>query len=258
MRVLSTCCSALIILAALLGCSSSDVELSTIKKDAQDLGVQVSAMKTKIGALEESVGKLNDRNSKVADEFTSLQGTVEQLRDQGKAQQSQSDSLAEAYSKLDLSYKKLAKLVTETMANWSKSRTELENKQATEAPAPDRAIQARKPEGNDKAGSHSGRASAEVCEALDRYMRELDSIMRRGPSGSIESKMDEALNDFKAVAGKFRDQKEVLQIWTLTEELKWTSYNAAKSRIYLTESGGKQWMKLVQENRRKLRQFCGD
>jgi|GEM_PF-2379837 len=259
MRVLSACLLVFSFLFLAVGCNTSSEELSTLKKTTSGLNSEVADLKTKVGALQDSVTRLNERGNKVEGEYTSLSGAVEHLTDQDKQKEGQYNTLAETVSKLELSYKHLAKMVTDAMANLTKSRSDADTKAPFDAAGSRLAVQERKADRNGANGPHLIRPNADVCEAIDKYTRQIDSIMRRYPSSSTQSRMDEALADFKGVANQFRDHKDAIQILTLADELKWTAYNATKSRTYLAESGAEigRWRQLAKENKTKLRGFCG-
>lgn len=259
MKFLSTCLLALSFLFLVVGCNTSSDELSTLKKTTSGLDGDVTDLKTKVSDLQDSVTRLNNRGNKMEGEYDSLSGVVENLTDQNKQKEGQYDTLAETVSKLELSYKHLAKMVTDAVANLTKSRPDMETKASLDSPGSRVAVQERKTDRNGKNGSRGTRPNAEVCEAIDKYTRQIDSIMRLSPSASTQSKLDEALADFKGVANKFTEHKDAIQISTLADELKWTAFNASKSRTYLAETRAEtgQWSQLVRENRSKLRGFCG-
>lgn len=259
MRVSSVRWLVISFLFLLVGCNTSSEELSNLKQTTSGTSREVADLKTKVGALQDSVTRLNDRGNKLEGEYASLSGAVEQLTDQDKQKEGQYNALAETVSKLELSYKHLAKMVTDAVANLTKRRSDTETKAPLDSAGSRLAVQERKADRNSANGSHVIRPNAEVCEAIDKYTRQIDSIMRRYPSSSTQSKMDEALADFKGVANQFRDHKDAIQILTLADELKWTAYNATKSRTYLAESGAEisRWRQLASENRTKLRGFCG-
>jgi len=260
MRVLSACWLVISFALLLVGCNTSREELSNLKETTSGINREVTALKTKVSSLENSVGRLNDRGKEMEGEYASLSGAVEHLTDQDKQKEGQYNTLAETISKLEVSYKHLTKMVTDAVANLSKRKSETETQSSSDSAGLRAAVQERKTGRNSANGSHLMKPNAEVCEAVDKYTRQIDSLMRRHPSSSTQSKMDEALADFKGVANQFRDHKDTIQILTLADELKWTAYNATKSRTYLAESGAEvgRWRQLAKENRTKLKGFCGE
>src|SRR5271157_680410 len=103
MSVLSMPSLALAFLLLLIGCSSSDVELSTLKKTTSDLNHEIPDLKIKVGALQESIARLTDRCGTVEGQYASLHSTVEHLETQNREKELQHDALAEAVNNLELS-----------------------------------------------------------------------------------------------------------------------------------------------------------
>jgi len=239
----------------LFGCTSSDVEISKVKKSAEDLGGQVNAMKTRIDSLEASVGKLNERNVTAGEELASLHGNAERLEKRDAALDEQYEDLANTVSKLERSEQQLSKLVKEAMAKAAATGAGAE-KRPSEVPVAERAVLSEKAAATDRGGWNSVRPNAEVCEAIDDYTKEIDRLMRRGPSRRTDAEMGRALNDFKTVVSKYREHKSAIQIWMAAEDLKWAAANASRSRTYLANSGAGGWVRLVHENRSKLREIC--
>jgi hypothetical protein len=259
MRIISTWWLGLLFLFLVVGCGTSGEEFSSLKQTTSGLTGEVADLKAKVGALQDSVTRLNERGNKMEGEYASLSGAVENLTEQTKQKEGQYNSLGEAVSSLQLSYKHLTKMVTDAVSNWTKARSDTETKAPVDSRASTVALQERKTDRNDSQGHRLVKTNAEVCEAIEKYTRQIDSIMRQYPSSVTQSKMDDALADFKGVANQFREHKDTLQILAVADDLKWTAYNASKSRTYLAESRGEiiGWRQLARESRTKLRAFCG-
>jgi len=246
----------LICVFLVVGCGSSGEELSKLEQTASGLSSEVADLRTKVGTLEDSVTRLNDRETKWEGDYRSLSQTVENLADQKRQREGQYSTLEGAVARLELSYKQLTKKVTDAVANVTKSRSDAETRAPVSSATSTSGLQSDR---NKLDGLRLTAPKAEVCEAIDKFTGQIDSIMRQNPSASTQSKMDEALADFKGVVNQFREYKDTVQILTLADELKWTAYNASKSRSYLAESGAEisRWKLLAKENESKLRGFCG-
>lgn len=238
-----------------VGCGNSGEELGNLKQATSGLTSQVADLKNTVGELQDSVTRLNDQGQKRAGDYRSLSETVEILKDRNEQYEGQHSNLVDAVSRLEHSYKVLTKKVAEAVATIAKSRTDAESK----APAPSYGSAKSLQDDRGKAdGLRLMAPNAEVCEAIEKYTKQIDSLIRQSPSSSIESKMDEALANFKGTVNQFPDQKNAILVWRLAEDLKWTAYNATKTRSYLAESGeGMRWKQLVRENESKLRRLCG-
>lgn len=238
-----------------VGCGNSGEELGGLKQATSGLTSQVAELKTTVGVLQDSVTRLNDQGQKRAGDYKSLSETVEILKDRNEQYEGQHSNLADAVSRLEQSYKLLTKKVAEAVATVAKSHTDTEGRAPVTSYGSAKGLQGDRSKVD---GLRLTAPNAEVCEAIEKYTKQIESLMRQSPSSSTQSKMDEALAHFKETVNRFPDQKNAILVWRLAEDLKWTAYNATKARSYLAESGeGMEWKQLVREHESKLRRLCG-
>ena len=240
-------------LLALNGCSTTDVEVSNLNKTTHDLKQEIGNLKKSHGELSSSIHQLSDAQETIQAECTALKKVTDYLKSSLEQKDTDNENLIVSLEKLKNSQTKLDNSVTQLTAELSKKiesyatrsgsseRPGLRDFEGTSAYAETR-------------GRATGKISADACEAIDRYMKQLNKASRSPYGTAQETQMERALTELKLAMNQFADQKDTIRILGLAEEARWYAYNASRSRTYIAGEPG--WENLLKENKRKLISVC--
>jgi chromosome segregation ATPase len=238
----------------LAGCGKMDVEVSNLNKTAHDLKQQMADLKKSYGELSGAIDRLSDSQKTMETEYGDLKRVSDYLKNSTEQRDSEYGNLVASLEQLRSSQTKLDSTVTSLAAELSRRGTE---SYGAKVSVPERSA-ARdletRPTYAENRGKVKGRISAEACEAVEKYMKSLNTVTRSSYGATQDKQMDNALTDLKQVMNQFTDHENAMKILALAEEAKWYAYNASRSRTYIAGEAG--WENLLKENKRKLMSVC--
>jgi hypothetical protein len=237
------------------GCGKTDVKVSDLNKTAQDLKGQITDLKRTYGELASNVDRLSDSQKAVETQSGELTQIRETLKSSLEKKDGEYGNLLTSIEQLKNSQARLDSMVKHLATELSRKGPESTVAIAGLSDGPrsaDRRLASTVSQGQRRM---TARASAEVCEAVDVYMKRLNRVTRSSYGPAQDAQMDNALAELKLVVDKFPDPKESGTILALAEELKWYAYSASRSRTYIAAERG--WGNLLDEQKKKLMLLCG-
>ncbi len=243
----------MIFLLGLNGCSKTDVEVSNLNKTAHDLKQELGDLKKAQGKLSASINQLSDSQKTIQTEYADLKKISEYLKTSVEQKDTDYEKLVEALEKLKNSQSKLDNSVTQFTADLSKKIDSYAARSGSSERPGVRDFEVTSGYAETK-GRVKGRISADACEAIDRYMNQLNKTSRSAYGTAQDTQMERALAELKLAMSQFADQKDAIKILDLAEEAKWYAYNASRSRTLIAGEPG--WENLLRENKKKLISVC--
>jgi len=239
----------------LAGCGKMDVKVSDLDKTAQDLKGQITDLKRAYGELAANVDRLSDSQKAVETQSGELTQIRETLKSSLEKKDGEYGNLLTSIEQLRNSQARLDNMVKHLATELSKKGHESTGTRAGLSEGLRTVYGEPGSTGSQAKRRMTARASAEVCEAVDVYMKRLNRVTRSSYGPAQETQMDNALAELKLVSDKFLDPKESGTISALAEELKWYAYSASRSRTYIAAEPG--WGNLLNEQKKKFMLLCG-
>lgn len=243
----------MIALVGLNGCSKTDVEVSNLNKTAHVLKQELGDLKKSQGQLSASINQLSDSQKTIQAEYSDLKKISDYLKTSLEQKDTDYENLIVSLEKLKNSQAKLDNSVRQFTAELSKKIESYAARPGSSDRPGARDLEARSTY-TETRGRFSGRTSADACEAIDRYMNQLNRASRSAYSTAQDTQVEKAFADLKLAMNQFADQKDAIKILDLAEEAKWYAYNASRSRTLI--AGEQGWRNLLKENKKKLISVC--
>jgi chromosome segregation ATPase len=244
----------MIALLGLNGCSKTDVEVSNLNKTAHDLKQEMGDLKKSQGQLSASINQLSDSQKTIQAEYADLKKTSDYLKTSLEQKDTDYENLIVSLEKLRNSQTKLDNSVTQLTSELSKKMESYATRSGSSERPGVRDFEATSAYAETRGRRVTERISADACEAIERYMKQLNNASRSRYGTAQDTQMQRALTELKLAINQFADQKDTTKILGLAEEARWYAYNASRSRTYIAGEPG--WENLLKENKRKLISVC--